>query len=501
MAKKIMFQGTGSSVGKSLLNAAFCRTAARKGWRTVPYKSQNMALNSYITKDGKEMGRAQVVQAECCGIEPDADMNPILLKPNSDMGSQIIVNGKVRGNMAASAYYGHKEELLAEALEAFDRLSENADLVVIEGAGSPAEINLRQNDIVNMGLAEAVDSPVILVADIDKGGVFASLYGTVMLLEPEERERIKGFIINKFRGDVDLLTPGIRMIEDKISIPCLGVMPYRRFRIDDEDSVADRIAAQKEGDGVNIGVVGLSHLSNFTDMTVFDMYDDVDVSYYRDADRLDAANIDLLVIPGSKNTTDDMLKLEESGLADAIRRKAESVPVIGICGGYQLLGRTIRDPQHVESENDSVEGLGLLDVSTELAGEKTTTRMTGTVLSGGFASELDGQSIEGYEIHMGKTVPGPDAVPFCRLDDGREDGAVSSDGRIFGSYLHGLFDNDALRGSILEKLSGTKSERAQTSYSQFKDGQYELLADTFEEFVDTDALFRIAGLTREEADV
>lgn len=494
MTQKIMFQGTGSNVGKSLLNAAFCRTAVRRGYRTAPYKSQNMALNSYITKDGKEMGRAQVVQAECCRIEPEADMNPILLKPNSDMGSQVIVNGTVRGNMAASIYYDHKDELLREALKAYDRLAEKSDLIVIEGAGSPAEINLRQNDIVNMGLATEIDAPVVLVCDIDKGGVFASLYGTVMLLEPEERDLIKGFIINKFRGDVELLKPGIDMIVDKIGIPCLGVMPYRRFRIDDEDSVAERIQYSGTGGALSIGVIGLSHISNFTDLTVFDMYDDVTVSWLRDADKLMEADIDLLVIPGSKNTVDDMKVLNRSGLADAIRKKAETVPVIGICGGYQLLGREIKDPLGVESSTKSIEGLGLLDTVTELAGEKTTTRISGSVLNGAMLPQLSGAAIDGYEIHMGTTTLGEAVKPFVRLEDGREDGAVSEDGRVMGSYLHGLFDNDGLRNALIEKLTGRKSEAAEKSFRDFKEEQYDLLADTFEEFVDTDALFQIAGL-------
>lgn len=494
MTKNIMFQGTGSSVGKSLLCAAMCRIAVQDGYAVVPFKSQNMALNSSITKDGREMGRAQVTQAECAKIEPTADMNPVLLKPSSDTGSQVIINGKAAANMNAVEYHKYKPQLVSAILEAYGRLSENGDLVVIEGAGSPAEINLRENDVVNMGMAEMVDAPVILIGDIDKGGVFASIYGTVMLIEPEERARIKGFIINKFRGDVSLLEPGIRMIEEKINIPCLGVIPYGRYQIDEEDSVCDFIhTGVSESGSVTIGVVRLGRISNFTDLTVFDMYDDVSVEFYGTAEEIKRAKPDLLVIPGTKNTIDDMQRLHNTGMAEEIIKKSLTVPVIGICGGYQILGQTISDPNHVESELSAIRGLGLLGIETILAKEKTTERTEGTVVSNVFDTQTSGLSVSGYEIHMGGTIiKDPAVTPFAELSDGRLDGSVSADANVFGTYLHGIFDNDAFRERLLEKL-GHKGN-ANDNYAAFKEEQYELLAKSVRDNLDVDAIYKIAGL-------
>ncbi|MBC3795941.1 cobyric acid synthase [Acetobacterium tundrae] len=483
MAKNIMFMGTGSSVGKSLLTAALCRILNNNGYMVAPYKSQNMALNSFITKDGKEMGRAQVVQAECARIEPQVEMNPVLLKPNSDMGAQVILMGKAAFNMDAMDYHAHKPKLVDIVVSAYDSLAEGKDIIVIEGAGSPAEINLRDNDIVNMGLAELVDAPVILIGDIDKGGVFASIYGTIMLLEPEEKKRIKGFVINKFRGDVELLKPGIEMIEEKINIPCLGVIPYKRFVIDDEDSVTERFDNQSEG-LITIGVVYLPHLSNFTDCTAFEMHPDVKVEYYRNQRELQLANPDLLVIPGTKNTIDDTGHLIESKMADEIRRMHDcGVPIVGICGGYQLLGKEIRDPLGIESNKGSIEGLGLLNIVTTIGEEKRTVRTTGKVQGNFMGMELLDMIVEGYEIHMGDSKALGKAKGFAILEDGTVDGVIAEDGTVMGTYLHGIFDNDDFREKIIEAIRAKKNLEAGPvafDFKAFKEEQYDLLAETVE---------------------
>lgn len=494
MSKKIMFQGTGSSVGKSLVCAAVCRILNNRGLRVLPYKSQNMALNSYITEDGKEMGRAQVTQAECARVEPEVTMNPILLKPNSDVGCQVILNGVAEFNMDAVEYHAYKPRLEGVVKQAYDQLAAGSDVVVIEGAGSPAEINLRDNDLVNMGLAEMIDAPVVLIGDIDRGGVFASIYGTIKLLEPSEQARIKGFIINKFRGDVALLKPGIEMIEEKVGVPCLGVIPFTRLVIDDEDSVTERWHEKKNG-AVTIGVVRLRHISNFTDCTVFDMYPDVKVEYYENEREMSRATPDLLVIPGSKNTIDDVTKLRQNKMADAILAFHQAgVPIIGICGGYQIIGKTIADPHHVESSEEVIKGLDLLAVNTVLGEEKTTTRKTASIQHP-FLNLPDGDvKIKGYEIHMGSTqIEDDQAQVFCTLDDGRSDGAVSADGRVMGTYLHGIFDNDAFREALLSVLKAGKNIEATGArdFAAFKESQYDLLAKTFEENLDMDQIMTI----------
>lgn len=494
----IMLQGTGSSVGKSLLCAGLCRAFSNRGLKPYPFKPQNMALNSFITKEGLEMGRAQVTQAKCARLEPIADMNPILLKPNSDMGSQLILRGKVAANTKAREYYSLKPALLAEARDAYANLCRKADIMVVEGAGSPAEINLRDSDVANMGFATEEKIPVLLVADIDKGGVFASLLGTVMLLDEHDRAMIRGFVVNKFRGDVSLLEGGIREIEEKMGIPCLGIMPMLDVHIDDEDSVSDRLVSKNREASLHIGVVGLRHLSNFTDLTCFDMYEDVAVDYYRDPQALLDAEMDLLILPGSKNTIDDMEKLEVSGMADAIRKKAESVPVIGICGGYQLLGREIRDPHQVESTLGSIEGLGLLEITTTLLDEKHTTQTAGSSIETGFIGLADGSPLEGYEIHMGKTERAPGLMPFVELADGTTDGAVSGDGRVIGTYLHGIFDNDNFREALLGTLAARKgvvfNPAAGRRYEDFQEEEFEKLAQAVEEHLDVDRILRITGL-------
>ncbi|MCH4072217.1 cobyric acid synthase [Pseudoramibacter sp.] len=492
--KKIMFQGTGSSVGKSLMCAAMCRIFSDMGMTVRPFKAQNMALNSFITKDGKEMGRAQVTQAECARIEPDVRMNPVLLKPNSDIGSQVILNGVAEFNMDAADYHRYKSQLTDVVLDAYNSLAEEADVVVIEGAGSPAEINLRENDIVNMGLAEMIDAPVVLIGDIDRGGVFASVYGTVKLLPPEEQARFAGYIINKFRGDVALLKPGIDMMAPMLHVPCLGVVPYTRVVIDDEDSVTERWYGKHNGQ-ITIGIVRLRHVSNFTDATVFDMYPEVSVEYYKNEREIERAEPDLLIIPGSKNTIDDVKHLKMSKMADAIIKKHdEGVPVVGICGGYQIIGKTISDPYHVESQADQIEGLGLLDIDTELEETKTTTQETGTMLNGFLDIDPKNKKVRGYEIHMGKSEPrNAETKPFARLADGRLDGAVSADKTVVGTYLHGIFDNDELRESLLNQIKAKKHMAAGSvrDYQAFKESQYNLLAKTVKEALDMDQIMAI----------
>lgn len=496
MAKNIMFMGTSSSVGKSLVTAAMCRILNNKGMRVAPYKSQNMALNSYITLDGKEMGRAQVVQAECSRIEPQVEMNPVLLKPNSDVGCQVILMGKAVANMDAKVYHKYKLELVKVIKDAYDSLAKDRDVMVIEGAGSPAEINLRENDIVNMGLAELVDAPVILIGDIDRGGVFASIYGTIKLLEPEEQARVKGFIINKFRGNVNLLKPGIEMIEEKVGIPCLGVIPYKRFVIDDEDSVTERFDRQEQGE-VIIGVVRLPHLSNFTDCTAFEMHPEVKVEYYRNQRELQLASPDLLVIPGSKNTIEDTCKLVESRMADEIKRLYQhGTPIVGICGGFQMLGKEIRDPFEVESKKGSIPGLGLLNIVTTLGKEKRTVRTSGKIQGDFIKMPLKNMEVSGYEIHMGESEVLDGAQPFAILEDGTEDGIISEDGQVMGTYLHGIFDNDGFREQIIEAVKVRKNIELKTEafdFKAFKEEQYDLLAQTVLESLDIEKMMEIIG--------
>ena len=496
MAKNIMFMGTGSSVGKSLLTAAMCRILNNRGYSVAPYKSQNMALNSFITRDGKEMGRAQVVQAECARIEPQVEMQPVLLKPNSDVGSQVILMGKAAFNMDAVEYHAYKPKLVEIVLKAYNHLAKDHQIIAIEGAGSPAEINLRENDIVNMGLAELVDAPVILIGDIDRGGVFASIYGTIMLLEPEERARVKGFIINKFRGDVELLKPGIEMIVEKINVPCLGVIPYKRFVIDDEDSISERFDHRGEG-LLTIGVIRLPHLSNFTDCTVFEMHPDIKVEYYQNQRELQFASPDLLVVPGSKSIIDDTNHVMESKMGDEIIRIHESgVPIIGICGGYQMLGKEILDPFQVESKKASIKGLGLLNTSTTIGEEKRTVRTEGTLRGQFMGINLDNIPVEGYEIHMGDTKALDNSKAFALLNDNRLDGTINQEGTVMGTYLHGIFDNDLLREKIINQLKKRKNIVAGEGafdFKAFKEEQYDDLAQVVEANINMEKIMEIIG--------
>ena len=500
-----MVQGTMSGAGKSLLCGALCRIFRQDGWKTVPFKSQNMALNSWITADGLEMGRAQVMQAEAAGVEPDVRMNPILLKPSSDVGSQVIVNGKVLGDMDAREYFRYKEKLIPDIMEAYHSLERENDIIVIEGAGSPAEINLKQHDIVNMGLAEMVDAPVLLAGDIDRGGVFAQLYGTAALLEESERRRIKGMLINKFRGDKDILTPGVRMIEERTGIPVLGVIPYMYVDIDEEDSLAPRLRRTGQQDDsravLDIAVIRFPRISNFTDLAPLESDSMMDVRYVERADEFGSP--DLVILPGTKSTLDDLAWLRESGLEMTVRKFAgRGGAVLGICGGYQMLGEELLNPEHTEGSLDGMKGMGLLPVRTVFTGKKTRTRMCGTVL----AEPFSGASVDAYEIHMGVTDVRGKAFSRIAQDDGNqnypdktENGEGKDDGcwsgNVFGTYLHGLFDS----GEVTEKLAAWLCERKGLSYTgkkrisrkEYEDREYYKLANSVRAALDMDAVYDI----------
>jgi len=502
--RSLMICGTGSDVGKSVLTAGICRILKNRGLRVAPFKSQNMALNSAVTPEGGEIGRAQAVQAAACGIPPHVDMNPILLKPSSDTGSQVIVAGEVVGNMSVREYHAYKPVAFERVRESFDRLSSAHDFVVIEGAGSIAEINLKAHDIANLKVAEMAGCRAILVADIDRGGVFAQIVGTLELLEPAERERIAGVVINKFRGDPSLLAPGVEFVEQRTGIPVLGVVPcFSGFRIPEEDSVALERRGPGTGDRgpgekLKIGVVKLSRISNYTDFDALEAEPDVHLTYVEGADQL--RGLDLLIIPGSKATTTDLYFLMERGLFGAIR--AFRGTIVGICGGYQMLGKRVSDPHSVESGIREAEGLGLLDVVTVMLERKTTHQARAELLPAGYqvAPRCLGR-LEGYEIHMGETILGPTVRPFARITErsGRPvevlDGAVSCDGRVFGTYLHGIFDNAGFRSTFLNRLRRAKGleERPAT---EAQDDPFDLLAAHLEKHLDMERLLALCGLPR-----
>ena len=485
MAKCIMVQGTMSGAGKSFLVTALCRIFRQDGWRVAPFKSQNMALNSYVTADGLELGRAQAVQAEAAGLDCDVRMSPILLKPSSDTGSQLIVMGEVRGHYDAREYFRMKRGLIPEILKAYESLAGENDIIVIEGAGSPAEINLREDDIVNMGLAEMVNAPVLLTGDIDRGGVFAQLYGTVALLRPEERARLAGMVINKFRGDEGLLRPGLRELERMTGLPVLGVIPWIRAEIEDEDSLSPRLSRKGTSGALDIAVVRLPHISNFTDFSPLEAHPAIGLRYVDRPERLGTP--DLLILPGSKNTIGDLCWLRERGLDRMIvGLPKQKTAILGICGGYQMLGRTVRDPCGVETKG-MVKGLGLLPCDTVFTREKTRVRRTARCLAEPFA----GAAIDGYEIHMGDTET--EAEPFCRKEDGSVDGAVC--GAVFGSYLHGLFDS----GELTERMIRYLAERKGVSvpavkpepWASYRNRQYDYLADAVRKHLDLEAVRQI----------
>lgn len=482
MAKNIMIQGTMSNAGKSLLCAGLCRIFKQDGYRVAPFKSQNMALNSFITKAGGEMGRAQVVQAEAAGIAPDTRMNPILLKPTTDVGSQVIVNGRVQGNMRAMEYYRRKREFIPDVLEAYNSLASEYDIIVIEGAGSPAEINLKQEDIVNMGLAKLVDAPVLLVGDIDRGGVFAQLYGTVALLEKDERDRIKGTIVNKFRGDRAILEPGLKTLEDLCGVPVAGVIPYTHVDIDDEDSLTERFDKSTERKLIDIAVIRLPRISNFTDFSPFERYGNVSLRYVDSVG--DLHQPDMIILPGTKSTIADLRWLRQCGLEAAIHKAADAgTLVFGVCGGYQMLGRTVSDPEQVEAAGTTeILGMGLLEMDTIFLGEKVQAQTTG-VFAGisGVLSDLNGMSYSGYEIHMGRSE---EEMP-----------ALAGTGNVYGSYVHGVFDASGISDTILKALcvrKGIDFDALETfDISEYKERQYDLLADAVRSGLDMEFVYRI----------
>lgn len=482
MAKNIMIQGTMSNAGKSLLCAGLCRIFKQDGYRVAPFKSQNMALNSFITKAGGEMGRAQVVQAEAAGIAPDTRMNPILLKPTTDVGSQVIVNGKVQGNMRAMEYYRRKREFIPDVLEAYNSLASEYDIIVIEGAGSPAEINLKQEDIVNMGLAKLVDAPVLLVGDIDRGGVFAQLYGTVALLEEDERDRIKGTIVNKFRGDRAILEPGLKTLEDLCGVPVAGVIPYTHVDIDDEDSLTERFDKSTERKLIDIAVIRLPRISNFTDFSPFERYGNVSLRYVDSVG--DLHQPDMIILPGTKSTIADLRWLRQCGLEAAIHKAANAgTLVFGVCGGYQMLGRTVSDPEQVEAAGTTeILGMGLLEMDTIFLGEKVQTQTTG-VFSGisGMLSDLNGMAYSGYEIHMGRSE---EEMP-----------ALTGADNVYGSYVHGIFDASGISDTILKAIcvkKGIDFDALETfDISEYKERQYDLLADAVRSGLDMELIYRI----------
>ncbi len=492
MSMVIMVQGTMSNAGKSILCAGLCRIFKEDGYRPAPFKSQNMALNSYITEDGLEMGRAQVVQAQACGEKPVVWMNPILLKPTSDEGSQVIVNGKVVGNMRAREYFQYKKTLIPDIVEAFHKLEEDHDIIVIEGAGSPAEINLRENDIVNMGLAELINAPVLLVGDIDPGGVFAQLYGTAALLTEEEQNRIKGLVINKFRGDKTLLDPGIEMLEEKMHIPVLGVVPYMKLALEDEDSLSLQITNGRSKK-IDIAVIRLPHMSNQSDMTVFHAYEDVSVRYISETAEIRKA--DLIILPGSKNTIEDLRWLKQCGLAEAIMEYANAGGLVwGICGGYQMLGTLVSDPDHTECGGEET-GLCLLPMNTVLKNRKTRKQIQETFsVTHGPWQKVNGLKLTGYEIHMGESFPAGQSGNPLKTED-PENIHLSASGNVYGSYMHGVFDAPGAAGCVLEVLAERKGIRWKNEeyrdMESFRESQFDLLAKTLRKHLNMDEIYRI----------
>lgn len=478
MAKVLMIQGTMSNAGKSLLVAGLCRIFHQDGYRVAPFKSQNMALNSFITEEGLEMGRAQVMQAEAAGIKPLVCMNPILLKPTTNTGSQVIVNGTSIGNMSAVDYFAYKTKLLPDIKKAFRQLEEIADIIIIEGAGSPAEINLKENDIVNMGMAALVDAPVLLVGDIDRGGVFAQLIGTLELLEKEERARVKGLIINKFRGDVSILEPGITMLEKKAGIPVSGVIPYMPVVLEDEDSLTEKFD-NKAVSLIDLAVIRYPRISNFTDFDVLERMENVSVRYVTSV--LELGNPDMIFLPGSKNTMGDLKWMRQNGLEAAVKKCAQTIPVFGICGGFQMLGESIADEKGVE-EGGFLRGMELLPVKTTLEENKVRTQTTQDFgVLHGILEPLSGKKICGYEVHMGHTLLIGDAKDRKSAEEQSGTPTVVENGMVYGSYIHGIFDKGDIAQELITILAAKKGiaykADAYKDYRQFKEEQYDVLAD------------------------
>ncbi|WP_242693911.1 cobyric acid synthase [Proteiniclasticum aestuarii] len=495
MSRNIMVQGTSSSVGKSVLAAALCRIFTQDGYSVSPFKSQNMSLNSHVTTEGHEMGRAQVLQAQASRKAPHVSMNPILLKPTTDQKSQVIVMGKAVKNMKASDYFRYKHELKDLIVSAYGDLSERSDIMVIEGAGSPAEINLRADDIVNMGFAEMVDAPVILVADIDRGGVFASIYGTVMLLEEAERNRIKGVIINKFRGDPSLLTSGIEELERLIRIPVLGVIPFFSLDLDEEDSAMDLMHFRKDEDPkLDIAVIRVPHLSNFTDFQPLSALKEVSLRFVGLHEEI--GHPDLIILPGTKSTMEDLQKMKESGMDERVLRSQKAgTPIMGICGGYQMLGERICDSYGVETDRLETEGLGLLRMETRFEEEKKTFLVEGI-------SPFGEAKISGYEIHMGESRHKVKYSPLLTLTKRSneevhplEEGVMDREQGIFGTYVHGIFENAGFTRSLLDYLCTRKGisplEETITDYWDHREKELDKLAQIVREHTDMEKIYAI----------
>lgn len=502
MGKKIMLQGTASNVGKSIITTGLCRIFKQDGYNVIPFKSQNMALNSFITKEGLEMGRAQVSQAEACGIDPIADMNPILLKPNGNNKSQVIVRGKVVGDMSSKEYHEYKLQLTEVLGDIFEEFEEKYDVVVMEGAGSCAEINLMERDISNMGMAEIADAPVIIIGDIDRGGVFASLAGTMLLLPDEYKKRVKGVIINKFRGRKELLDSGIKMLEDIIKVPVLGVLPYTDIKIEEEDSVTTRFKQKVNKGDIHIEVVRTPHMSNFTDFNIFETQEDVSLRYVDFGESF--GDPDIVIIPGTKSTIDDLMFLRKNGLENQIKElHRRGKLIIGICGGYQMLGKVLKDPYHVENDLEEVEGIGLLDVETTFEMEKTTTQVKAILDENfhGYLENLSGKEVSGYEIHMGITKRNENSNNFVTVKQKLEQkvnyqvGSVNKECNVFGTYLHGIFDDIDFTRTILNNIRKMKNlepiESNVKSFKEFKNQQYDKLADYLREHLDIEKIYEI----------
>ena len=486
-------------MGKSFIVTGLCRLFAQDGYRVAPFKAQNMSLNSAVTPDGLEIGRAQAVQAEAARVEPEVEMNPVLLKPEGNSKSQLVTMGKMRGKLQSMDFLTRKRQLWSIVTDVLDTLRRRYDIVVVEGAGSPAEINLRSGDIVNMAIALHANAPVFLVGDIDKGGVFASLYGTVELISEQERQLVKGFIINKFHGDVELLKPGLDMIEDLTGAPVVGVLPYLTdVYIPEEDSprmarVADRDIIEGT---IDIAILALPHMANFDEFDPLARRDGVRLRYVRQASEL--GRPDLVIIPGSKTTVDDLDALRQSGLEEGVRRHlADRRPLISVCGGMQMLGASIRDPESVESDQPVVDGLGILDFDTHFLGDKLTTRTRGTVVgSTGLLAGATGLSFSGYEIHVGVSGSRGGANAVMNADNGGPPvGFADINGHVLGTYVHDLFKNDAVVDRILSNVASMRGLSGHYDPDEFsQDEEYDKLAGHLRESLDIGLVYRQMGL-------
>lgn len=501
-ARTLMIQGTASSVGKSIITAALCRFFRQEGLKVAPFKSQNMALNAFVTPDGGEIGRAQAVQAEAARVVPCVDMNPILLKPEAEARSQVVVLGKSIGSLTAVDYQAEKPHLEAVVRESLERLRSAHDLVVIEGAGSPAEINLKARDIVNMFVAKIADAPVLLVGDIDRGGVFAAFVGTLALLDPDERARVAGFIVNKFRGDVKLLEPGLDFLRERTGIPVFGVLPYlQRLRVADEDSVAldeRRGRRRTSATELEIAVVRLPRISNYDDFQPLEHEPDVVLRFVEHPS--DLAQADLVVLPGTKSTLSDLTFLRESGFAERLlSHVAAGKPLLGICGGCQMLGRRLFDPLRVESQHDAAEGLALLGFDTEFAREKRTTQVEVRARTRSFLTDPDGTQLFGYEIHLGRLRRDPESSATFSIQrrngamDDDLDGEVSADGNVVGTMVHGLFENPSLRRTMLANLRARRGLQEPSPVAVAAADEYDRLASAVREHLDLRQLFALIG--------